>query len=108
MTIGLSWTLLALLAPVGRLGTIGEPLRRDKDSLWAKRDVKIHAHVQHVLGGRVKINLLHQSQKEPAAQSSVSRMLGVAQLVRAVPGAMVAALATKLKHPSDECYLWAC
>ena len=48
MTVGLSWTLLVLVTPVGRLGTIGEPLRRDKDRVWAKRDVKLHAHVQHV------------------------------------------------------------
>ena len=48
VTIGLSWTLLVLVVPVGRLGTIGEPLRCDKDSVWAKRDVKLHAHVQHV------------------------------------------------------------
>jgi hypothetical protein len=27
--------------PVGRLGTMGEPLRRDKDRVWAKRDVKL-------------------------------------------------------------------
>ena len=48
VTIGLSWTLLVLVAPVGRLGTMCEPLRRYKVSVWAKRDVKLHAHVQHV------------------------------------------------------------
>jgi hypothetical protein len=41
VTIGLAWTLLVLVVPVGRLGTIGEPLRRDKDRVWAKRDVKL-------------------------------------------------------------------
>ena len=46
VAIGLSWALLVLVAPVGWLWTIGESLRHDKDSVWEKRDVKIHAHVQ--------------------------------------------------------------
>ena len=40
--------LLVLVVPLGRLGTIGEPLRRDKARVWVKRDVKIHPRVQHV------------------------------------------------------------
>ena len=56
MTVGLSWTLLVLVAPIGRLGTIGEPLRRYKIGVWAKRDVKLHAHNVHGRGVRDHLN----------------------------------------------------